>query len=156
MLSKWEGERRATVPAFPQEVFGAQYGYSLTREWSEFEGKVKHVRLGLQTISNVVTYTGIVSIENPKMELLPGMTASVKIETDSRSDALLAPPFGLPACIPLWRGLSATKQCGSHVVPKGFGDPQVEFKAHWPDTIAGIAKVTSPAKDRVPHFLIVE
>ena len=61
----------------------------------EFEGKVKHVRLGSQTISNVVTYTGIVSIENPKMELLPGMTASVKIETDSRSDALLAPNAAL-------------------------------------------------------------
>jgi len=61
----------------------------------EFEGKVKHVRLGSQTVSNVVTYTGIVSIENPKMELLPGMTASVKIETDSRSDALLAPNAAL-------------------------------------------------------------
>src|SRR5258708_27429528 len=47
------------------------------------------------TISNVVTYTGIVSIENPKMELLPGMTASVKIETDSRADALLAPNAAL-------------------------------------------------------------
>jgi len=61
----------------------------------EFEGKVKHVRLGSQTVSNVVTYTGIVSIENPKMELLPGMTASVKIEADSRSDALLAPNAAL-------------------------------------------------------------
>ena len=61
----------------------------------EFEGKVKHVRLGSQTVSNVVTYTGIVSIENPKMELLPGMTASVRIETDTRSDALLAPNAAL-------------------------------------------------------------
>ena len=61
----------------------------------EFEGKVKHVRLGSQTISNVVNYTGIGSIENPKMELLPGMTASVKIEANSRSDALLAPNAAL-------------------------------------------------------------
>jgi HlyD family secretion protein len=61
----------------------------------EFEGKVKHVRLGSQTVSNVVTYTGIVSIENPKMELLPGMTASVKIQTDSRPNALLAPNAAL-------------------------------------------------------------
>jgi HlyD family secretion protein len=61
----------------------------------EFEGKVKHVRIGSQTVSNVVTYTGIVSIENPGMELLPGMTASVKIETASRSDALLAPNAAL-------------------------------------------------------------
>jgi HlyD family secretion protein len=62
---------------------------------SEFEGTVKHVRLGSQTVSNVVTYTGIVSIENPKMELLPGMTASVKIETDARADVLLAPNAAL-------------------------------------------------------------
>ena len=55
----------------------------------EFEGKVKHVRLGSQTVSNVVTYTGIVSIENPKMELLPGMTASVKIETNREPTRLL-------------------------------------------------------------------
>jgi HlyD family secretion protein len=61
----------------------------------EFVGRVKNVRLGSQTVSNVVTYTGIVSIENPKMELLPGMTASVKIETDSRPDALLAPNAAL-------------------------------------------------------------
>ena len=61
----------------------------------EFEGTVKHVRMGSQTVSNVVTYTGIVSIENPKMELLPGMTASVKIETDARADALLAPNAAL-------------------------------------------------------------
>jgi HlyD family secretion protein len=61
----------------------------------EFEGRVKHVRLGSQTISNVVTYTGIVSIENPKMELLPGMTANVKIEAETRKDALLAPNAAL-------------------------------------------------------------
>ena len=61
----------------------------------EFVGKIKHVRLGSQTVSNVVTYTGIVSIENPGMELLPGMTASVKIETASRQDALLVPNAAL-------------------------------------------------------------
>ena len=61
----------------------------------EFEGRVKHVRLGSQTISNVVTYTGIVSIENPKIELLPGMTANVKIEAEMRKDALLAPNAAL-------------------------------------------------------------
>jgi HlyD family secretion protein len=61
----------------------------------EFEGTVKHVRLGSQTVSNVVTYTAIVSVENPKIELLPGMTASVKIETDSRADVLLAPNAAL-------------------------------------------------------------
>jgi HlyD family secretion protein len=61
----------------------------------EFVGYVKHVRLGSQTVSNVVTYTAIVSIENPAIELLPGMTTSVKIQTDSRQDQLLAPNAAL-------------------------------------------------------------
>ena len=37
-----------------------------------FEGSVKQVRLGSQTVQNVVIYTTIVSIENPRRELLPG------------------------------------------------------------------------------------
>jgi len=61
----------------------------------EFEGTVKQIRLGSQTVSNVVTYTGIVSIDNATMELLPGMTASVKIETAARADVLLAPNAAL-------------------------------------------------------------
>ena len=49
-----------------------------------FEGTVKQVRLGSQTIQNVVIYTAIVSIENPRLELLPGMTATLRIETERR------------------------------------------------------------------------
>jgi HlyD family secretion protein len=86
----------------------------------EFEGTVKHVRLGSQTVSNVVTYTGIVSIENPKMELLPGMTASVKIETDARADVLLAPNAALR-----WRP-SGTAASGPAVwVPGPDGIPRI-------------------------------
>ena len=46
-------------------------------------------------MSNVVTYTGIVSIENPNTELFPGMTTSLKIVTDTRADALLTPNAAL-------------------------------------------------------------
>jgi HlyD family secretion protein len=85
----------------------------------EFEGTVKHVRLGSQTVSNVVTYTAIVSVENPKMELLPGMTASVKIETDSRADVLLAPNAALR-----WRP-AGTAAAGPAVwVPGPDGNPR--------------------------------
>jgi len=86
----------------------------------EFEGKVKHVRLGSQTVSNVVTYTGIVSIENPKLELLPGMTASARIETDSRVSALLAPNAALR-----WKPAgTVTKGPGVWVLGPG-GDPRM-------------------------------
>lgn len=51
-----------------------------------FDGVVKQVRLGSQTVQNVVIYTTIISVENPRGELLPGMTANLRIETDHRED----------------------------------------------------------------------
>lgn len=60
-----------------------------------FEGKVKQVRLGSQTVNNVVIYTTIISIENPRRELLPGMTANLRIETDRREDVLRIPNAAL-------------------------------------------------------------
>ena len=53
-----------------------------------FEGRVLMVRLGAQTISNVVTYTGVVRVENRDMALLPGMTANLQVVTEDRQDAL--------------------------------------------------------------------
>lgn len=60
-----------------------------------FEGRVKQVRLGSQTVNNVVIYTTIISIENPRRELLPGMTANLRIETDRREDVLRIPNAAL-------------------------------------------------------------
>jgi HlyD family secretion protein len=54
----------------------------------EFHGTVKQVRLGSQTVQNVVIYTTIVSIENPRLELLPGMTANLRIETERRDNVV--------------------------------------------------------------------
>jgi HlyD family secretion protein len=53
-----------------------------------FEGRVKQVRLGSQTVQNVVIYTAIVSVENPRLELRPGMTANLRIETERRDGVL--------------------------------------------------------------------
>lgn len=60
-----------------------------------FEGRVKQVRLGSQTVNNVVIYTTIISIENPRRELLPGMTANLRIETDRREDVVRIPNAAL-------------------------------------------------------------
>lgn len=49
-----------------------------------FDGVVKQVRLGSQVVQNVVIYTTIISVENPRLELMPGMTATLRIETDRR------------------------------------------------------------------------
>ncbi len=68
-----------------------------------FEGAVKQVRLGSQTVNNVVIYTTIISIENPRRELLPGMTANLRIETDRRGDVIRIPNAALR-----WRPPAAT------------------------------------------------
>ncbi len=69
-----------------------------------FEGSVKQVRLGSQTVQNVVIYTTIVSIENPRLELLPGMTANLRIETDRRENVVRIPNAALrwrpPSIVP--------------------------------------------------------
>ncbi len=56
-----------------------------------FDGEVKQIRLAAQNVSNVITYIVIVSAPNPKKELLPGMTANVKIVLDTRDNVKLIP-----------------------------------------------------------------
>jgi HlyD family secretion protein len=68
-----------------------------------FEGEVKQVRLGSQTVQNVVIYTTIISVENPRQELLPGMTANLQVETDRRENVLRVPNAALR-----WRPPTAT------------------------------------------------
>ena len=61
----------------------------------EFEGRVRQIRLGSTTVSNVVIYTAIISIENPKLELFPGMTANLRIETAARDKTYRVPNAAL-------------------------------------------------------------
>ncbi len=53
-----------------------------------FEGKVRQIRQSPQTVQNVVTYDVVVSISNPDVALKPGMTASVRVVIDQRTDVL--------------------------------------------------------------------
>lgn len=60
-----------------------------------FEGIVKQVRLNPTITSNVVTYNVVVTVDNPELLLLPGMTAYVNIAVASHEDVLLAPNSAL-------------------------------------------------------------
>jgi HlyD family secretion protein len=53
-----------------------------------FSGEVRQVRKSAQTVQNVVTYTVLVSAANPDGQLMPGMTANVRIVTDTRESVL--------------------------------------------------------------------
>ncbi len=69
-----EGQRVSfTVDAYPEE---------------QFSGKVRQVRLGATTTSNVVTYSVIIDADNPDKKLKPGLTATVTIYTLERNDVL--------------------------------------------------------------------
>jgi len=60
-----------------------------------FEGEVMQVRKAAQVVSNVVTYTVIVSAANPNLNLLPGMTANVRIVTAQKDSVLKVPNAAL-------------------------------------------------------------
>lgn len=53
-----------------------------------FKGQVTQVRKSAQVVSNVVTYTAVVSAANPDLILLPGMTANVRIVTAQKESVL--------------------------------------------------------------------
>ncbi len=56
-----------------------------------FNGTVQEVRLNPTTTSNVVTYTVVITAENPEQKLLPGMTATCTIVTQEITDAIAIP-----------------------------------------------------------------
>lgn len=53
-----------------------------------FRGEVLQVRKAAQVVSNVVSYTVVISAANPDLILLPGMTANVRIITAQKEAAL--------------------------------------------------------------------
>ncbi|HEY9115666.1 MAG TPA: efflux RND transporter periplasmic adaptor subunit, partial [Bacteroidales bacterium] len=62
-----------TVDAFPDETF---------------TGEVAEVRLQPNESANVITYTVIVNVANPKLKLKPGMTASITDYVEESNDVL--------------------------------------------------------------------
>jgi HlyD family secretion protein len=60
-----------------------------------FAGVVKQVRLNPVVISNVVTYAAIITAPNPRLKLLPGMTARLTVETERKDDVLRVPAAAL-------------------------------------------------------------
>lgn len=66
-------EATFTVDAFPNKVFN---------------GKVKQVRKAPVNIQNVVTYTVLITADNPDLKLLPGMTANARIIVERKENTL--------------------------------------------------------------------
>ena len=60
-----------------------------------FEGTVTQVRLKSTVVSNVVTYTVIIRVDNSELKLKPSMTANVTIVTEEKKDVLKVPAAAL-------------------------------------------------------------
>ncbi|PKN07958.1 MAG: efflux RND transporter periplasmic adaptor subunit [Deltaproteobacteria bacterium HGW-Deltaproteobacteria-8] len=74
------GNATFTVDAYPE---------------SNFSGVVTQVRNAATTVSNVVTYTVVVGVDNSDLKLKPGMTANVTFITAKKTDALKIPTSSL-------------------------------------------------------------
>ena len=62
---------------------------------SVFQGKVTEVRIAPTTVSNVVTYTVIVEVDNTDKKMIPGMTANVSIITRKSENVICVPNTAL-------------------------------------------------------------
>ncbi len=69
-----------TVDAFPGQTF---------------EGQIAQVRKAATNVANVVTYVAVVHFANSDGRLLPGMTANVRVVTDTRESVLKVPNSAL-------------------------------------------------------------
>jgi HlyD family secretion protein len=67
---------RFTVDTFPEDTF---------------HGKVTQIRMNATMSQNVVTYTVVVTADNPDLKLLPYMTANILFEVDHRTNVCRVP-----------------------------------------------------------------
>ena len=65
-----------TVEAHPDELF---------------QGEIEQIRVSSKTEQTVVTYPVVVAASNPDLKLLPGMTATITFEVESKPDVIKIP-----------------------------------------------------------------
>ncbi|MGB7219724.1 MAG: efflux RND transporter periplasmic adaptor subunit, partial [Vicinamibacterales bacterium] len=61
----------------------------------QFEGQVTQVRLNPLVVQNVTTYATIINVPNADLRLKPGMTATLRVEVNKRTDVLRVPAAAL-------------------------------------------------------------
>jgi len=62
---------------------------------AEYSGSVRQVRLNAKTEQNVVTYNVVVDVANPDLALMPGMTANLQVQVETRPNVLRVPAAAL-------------------------------------------------------------
>jgi len=96
-------EATFTVDAFPNKVFN---------------GKVKQVRKAPVNIQNVVTYTVLITADNPDLKLLPGMTANARIVVEKKEKTLKVLNSALRFRMPATDKTSSWNKSGKDKAPE--------------------------------------
>lgn len=101
---------------------------------TQFRGAVDQLRLISKNQNNIVTYTAVVSADNPNGQLMPGMTANLQITTNSKRGILRIPATAerfrpTPDQVKKWK---AEDEAG--------GNPDVDPKARTNLTEVGLSK----------------
>jgi HlyD family secretion protein len=122
-----------------------------------FSGSVRMVRLGAQTVQNVVTYTGVIGVGNADQALLPGMTANLQIVTDEESGVLRVPNAALRFRPPFaGAAIPAAPAAIAADLPRRGGAMQdlrarlIADSAPTPEQIAAIDKALAEARASLP------
>jgi HlyD family secretion protein len=91
-----------------------------------FSGEIKQIRKSPQNVQNVVSYTVVISAQNPDLALLPGMTANVRIVVENRASALKLPNAALR-----WRppGAADTRAPADVPAQQAGGQAVQQFRA---------------------------
>ena len=104
-----------------------------------FKGKIKQVRYNPVEVNGVITYETVVGVNNERLLLRPGMTASAKIITKESKDNILIPNTAL-RFKPLIQESQAKQNSGMNNLvgaraPRKSGEPKninkSEFKEVW-------------------------
>lgn len=91
-----------------------------------FPARVKQVRFGSKTVSGVVTYETILTVDNRDMLLRPGMTATANITVTRLQNVLLVPNAALRFNPPVTHPKEERRGLVSYLLPKPPSNQKVQ------------------------------
>ncbi len=103
-----------TVDAFPGQTF---------------KGTVSQIRNSSTTVQNVVTYDAVIDLENARLLLRPGMTATVTVSYAERADAIAVSNAALRFHPPPEAASAVTGDAGAPPAHSGSGGPSADGSA---------------------------
>lgn len=116
-----------------------------------FPAKIEAVRFASETVSNVVTYKAILTVDNQDLLLRPGMTATADIAVQAVTDAVLLPNAALRYSPP------ATSQMrGGGFLARFFAPPRPRGNRNRAENASNAGRAVWVERNGVPQRIAVE